>query len=333
MLTAVSGWSQDTLWVDLSGNSVEKAIAEGYRINRPNQEKTFTATYKNGKPYTGNILVYDSENYRKEIQNYVNGIQEGEQLTYDELNGQITRNALYNKGVLTQVSDFHNTKIISKTPYADGQINGEVLYYDTNGTEMARATYENDEPVNGQVITSENGVITSKKTYRNGEPIEQYTFVNGMLSSKVTELNESEELYQIETYHSNGKLKIRYTEKGDLLHGQVSYFNSDGKKEYEATLQNGNLTAGTLWIQPMFSLNKNNAKYVAIRKSRNKLVLLGINSNEKVSFEMTIRTSDRSNRTLSEIQALASYHLYPMPEDLDHIPEAYEPEDQNNEEP
>ncbi len=298
-----------------------------------NGKPMYTATYKNGKPYTGKVPVLDTENYRQEIQNYVNGEQEGEQLTYDQMEGKIVRKALYKKGVLILVTDFHNNKIISKTPYTDGQIHGDIHYYDSNGTEIASVTYENDTPINGTAIKFENGNITSKTSYRNGEPIEKYTFANGKLSSKVIALSDLEELYQIETYHSNGQLKLRYTEKGDLLHGKVSHFNSTGKQEYEATLKNGNLVEGTLWIQPIFSLHRNNTKYVTLRKSQDKLLLLGIDSDDKVSFETTIATSDKNNQALSEIQELTSYRLYPMPENLESIPDVYESENQNNEEP
>lgn len=278
---------------------------------------TYTATYKNGKPYNGKVVTNDGGEYNyKRIENYVNGFLDGEQLLYDEQAEELVRITVYIKEKLV-VSDFFNNSVISITPYVNGFAHGEAIYYDADGKETAKVTYENGEAIDGTEVRYENGIITSKIVYRNGEVIEKYTFTNNALSGKVILLDESEQRYQTETYHSDGKLKIHYTEKGALLDGKVLYINAAGKKEYEATMKDGAITNGTLWIEPIQSFNKTNPKYIKIEKNNNTIILTGIGKNGNVTFTKSIISGAKKNSVLSEIEELSSDQLYLAPEDMD----------------
>ena len=282
----------------------------------------YTTQYKDGAPYNGKVITTDGY-YSYQIDNYANGIKQGEQLTLDASTKEPISKSIYENGMLAETTTYKNGIIATKAQYVDDLINGDYIFYNSKGEEISRVTYKDDLPFNGQAIIEESENSTSKTTYQNGQLTEQSTFSGNILISKKTLLDAAALSYQTTVYYDNGKLKMNYSEKDGMLHGKVTYFNPKGKKEYEADITDGKLSSGTVWVTTYF-LNTS-SKYLKMTKSKNNMHIIGIGESDKPNFEMNLTMINPEDTVFSEIENIYLYTLYPGEYDRQNTDEAAPP--------
>ena len=241
-------------------------------------------SFDNSGKKTGKWTWYTSLNKIKETAFYKKGLLEGENIIYHK-NGKKYVNAFYkknslqgqyeyfnNKGALKQRKHFKannlhgvyksyfnvGEKIIEyNIPYKNGQVEGEVLEYYTNGDLYEKSFYVNGK-INGLKTTYHyNKKISSEINYINGKLNGSYKSYHS--NGKIHEVGQSVEGYYNgawKNYYSNGSLESEFTYKKGILDGLCKYYDRDGKLFYEYVYKKGEIIAYTFYNKDASILKK-----------------------------------------------------------------------------
>jgi uncharacterized protein len=275
-----------------------------------NKKLIYTTEYKNGNPYNGKVIVQDYY-AGKIIQNYEMGFQEGEQLHYEATTQKLLKKELFEKGVQQGTTEIYlNEKVSQKIPYLNGEIEGEVIYFDLNGDKASSLFYKANQPQNGTATeyydyTNEVGI----KIYANAEIIETQLLMHGVLREK--QILDGSNGYLTTNYYDNGKQKFSYNLKDGLLHGKISYYSDQGKKLYQAIVENGLLKDGELWLNTSsYYYYDIKADFYKLKINKSNTNLVGITLPSKVEFELDEKNSSKEGKSMI-LNFLSINSLYP----------------------
>jgi uncharacterized protein len=150
-----------------------------------------------------------------------------------------------------------NGTIKQSAHYNNGILNGELVSYNNSGTELARATYVENEPINGSVYTEEPHFYALTE-YDNGKPIRYSMFdnsANPLKAKIVSSLLVDKQTIQTDYYDQFGKLIGSLTGNSlddDASNGMVvEYYANPITVNSIAERQNG------AWISPRQHLYTN----------------------------------------------------------------------------
>jgi uncharacterized protein len=257
-----------------------------------NGKQIHKATYKNGSPYNGKIIKEDSYNYA--IENYENGSKNGEQFEYDLFTKNLQKKYLFENGTPKKVYYYNNNIITKEIPFENELMSGEAIFYDQNGNQIAKATYKDDQIISGTEIVSDNQGLENINIYKDGIVAETITKENGKITKTKKILDQNTQNYTIQHFFTSGKLKLKYDlNQNELLTGIVTSYNTAGKKEYEAKLQDGKLYSGTIHLNKTYAI-EGDSNYLKLTKTKNNLKIEGILPNKTAEFKI-IEESNNTN--------------------------------------
>ena len=187
--------------------------------------KTYNCTYKNGEPFDGNVVEFDSyESGISSLKSYKNGAQEGESINYtynyetsERVPSSIT---IYKNGKREGIQkEFKNDILISSIMYQNDLANGETKFYNLEGKLLSTAIYKDDEPFSGLVYEFDSDhQVTSTTPYSKGG-------INGEAK-----------------YFAGEAIDYTFTYKDNVIQKRVSYINGEAK--YTLTYQENEIFAG-----------------------------------------------------------------------------------------
>lgn len=216
-------------------NGVLEGVSEDYDVN---EKRIAKGIYKNEKPYSGSFRRGN------EVINYVDGIIEGEEISYNKniiVAKGINKNGMHWQGQF-KVSDdkifsYKNGKIEGKQTtyysaiyYFNGvksyhhilndEKEGESAYFNENGKEIAKGIYKNNQPWTG---TFYNDYFKTLEAYKEGQKhglCIQYDYNGKIVSQQEYENGKKSGLVKTEGYFSNKTCTCIY-KKGEPFTGEV----------------------------------------------------------------------------------------------------------------
>jgi len=234
-----------------NGQSVYNDLANG---------KSYTCATKDGMPYTGTQVEYNSYNFTiDKLIHYKEGKLDGEYITYeesayDEDNDNnttklrhIARKTNYLGGKKNGLDEeFSEDKLIKSASFKNDIQQGETKFYSKDGKLLSTVIYKDGIPMNGKVYSYDYKYISSVSTYKNGkqngetiiyndDQIESVqTFIDDQLTKKIA-YSDSKPTYTI-TYKDGDPFEgiemdddnLKEYKKGQLVK-ETTYTDSDHK--------------------------------------------------------------------------------------------------------
>jgi len=181
------------------------------------------------------------------------------------------------------------TKIISeKMNYKNGKLDGELIYYNEDGSVNRKCIFKNGIEWEGKIIYYSDGnpeYVEEEVILKNGKPHGQWIkyFEDGTISHK----GQYEDGKQIGTwlcYHENGKIGIKGEYDNGLMNGEHIYYKEDGEFWKQENYNNGEL------INKLFLMDINYLKHIESGEIKVQLMmtdkifgfLFRDNNNEKI---------------------------------------------------
>jgi uncharacterized protein len=247
------------------------------------EKPLFITIYKDGLPYSGKVLVVE-EYYSKKIDNYENGMKNGEQLIYEINNNNLTHKYIYEDNIQKRVF-FYTDNILTKEANIENDLmNGEAIFYDTSGNIISKAIYKDDVIFEGE--TSEIvGNLETRITYSNGNATNTINKTDGIVTRNSKLLDLDTLYYQLENFYPSGKLESIYKTKNAQIDGDVIFYNENGSKETEAKCELGKLISGKLKLNKPSNL-PSDSRYIYLSKTKKGFELIGYLDNKKPEFKV-----------------------------------------------
>lgn len=201
-------------------------------------------TYKNRLPWEG--ILYERNKRTQWI------LKEGKRNgAYKKMdyNGSIIEQGQFKddkeQGLFTYYT--YTNEVKKKEYYKDGKLNGLSSFYNKQGALIAQMEYENGIPKNGtRLMDNYSSYRSAKETYISGVITERV--LNDRKGKRVTSFENGIESGTTEYYGDSETIKLKYRLKNSVLNGEVIRFDEKGKQQHKATLVNGVIESGTLWI-------------------------------------------------------------------------------------
>ena len=127
---------------------------------------------------------------------------------------------------------------------------GDVVYYDFNGKAASRLTFLNNQPQNGSATRfyfSNRHYI--RTFYTNGKITKIQNAVNNYIQQE--EIIQENEIRLVTRFYPNSKVRFSYRTHKGYLDGTLRHYDEKGTLLYEAILNKGHFSSGTLWILNM----------------------------------------------------------------------------------
>ncbi|WP_430613706.1 hypothetical protein [Flavobacterium sp. JP2137] len=276
------------------------------------------ATYKDGKPFEGKTVIRD-EYASKIVTHYENGEKEGEEITYSIYSDEISTRNFYHLGKKVFTENYENNLVINRIPLENDRYNGEAIYFDSEGKEISRLTYKDDEPFEGTLISidGENSIRT--KTYKNGYIAESKMEVDGQLKYTRTLLDEDKQRYQVRSFSDTGLPRYDFKTLAENLDGEVLFYNEKGKIQNKARVQDGELISGTISLL-LQDYNYNYDSHIAVtKKGQNYKIKAYRNEGNSLMYESSIKVIDKKDavKPLPVVTPLTLESLYPHVSDFE----------------
>lgn len=250
-----------------------------------------TATYKNGVPYNGKVYLTDE--YQKTEVNFINGAKDGVETLYSIYDQEVTQKTYYEKGTRVKEEYFSNGLILKTCPYVDDQINGDVIFYDTEGDLLSTLTYVDGEPMDGESITADY-YRTTKEVYVDGIVVTTNYYNYEDYTPIMDQIRIGENAFERTVYNDAGEVNYQYELNEGKLNGSYKYF-VNGKVKYQAELHEGKLISGSIVITDLkhdaYSYGYSTPtsySIVTASKKETKVQKLDIETN-KVVFELSAK--------------------------------------------
>lgn len=278
-------------------------------------ELVSTVKYKNGAPIEG--TVYEDDDYSIVVSNYENGLKEGEEVTFSKYDPTtIVGRTVYHLGNKVFEETYEEGKVTSRIPFENDVYHGEAIFFDENGDELSRLTYQYGEPFEGTRITDLYTSILTQ-TYQEGILV-SVTDVNidGVLVYKKTKENEQSIISSVQVFNdADGSLVYSYEMYEDTnLHGTISYYEN-GKLLRQAKVNNGILESGTIALQfnnYVYNTEETNeASYYTLNKKKNKTQYQLFNETDELLMEYEIKSSKNSSMKTPLFIPFTPDQLYP----------------------
>ena len=145
-------------------------------------------------------------------------------------------------------------KIISKTSYKNGKLDGPFEIYNDTGKVMSKGNYQNGMMTGTWIYYQDNGTLNTVCNYKDGKYDGKTTkyFKNGKPENEINYSNNAKD-YSFIYYYENGNKqytgayknekmfgeRVCYTEDGKLANGLFTEYNEDGILIRECTCING----------------------------------------------------------------------------------------------
>jgi uncharacterized protein len=248
-----------------------------------NGKPLYKTTYKDGLPYSGKVLVVE-EYYTKKIDNYENGMKNGEQLIYEINNNNLTHKYIYEDNIQKRVF-FYTDNILTKEANIENDLmNGEAIFYDATGNIISKAIYKDDVIFDGE--TSEtSGNQETRIIYASGNATNTIIKTDGIVTRNSKLLDLDTLYYQVENFYPSGKLESIYKTKNAQIDGDVIFYNENGSKETEAKCELGKLISGKLKLNKPSNL-PSDSRYMYLSKTKKGFELIGYLDNKKPEFKV-----------------------------------------------
>lgn len=241
-----------------------------YDISTP---KTYKCSYKNGEPFEGTVVEFDSYNNGiTDLKNYKNGALEGESIVY-EYNYDLAKNipvtiSNYRNGLQEGIQkEFKNDTLISSKMFQNGLQNGETKFYNAQGQLLSTATYKKGDPFNGvvyefdyqqqptSIIPYINGAINGEAKYYNDNVLDYVlNYTAGVITKRVSYLDgvakytmnyKENEKYDGQEFESD--ILTEYKNGKEL--GSTEYSNSQLAQIIKKRIVNGDSILETVYYQ------------------------------------------------------------------------------------
>ncbi len=253
-------------------------------------------TYKDGKPFEGKTIVRD-EYSSKIVTNYENGEKEGEEVTYSIYLDDITTRDFYHLGKQLFTEKYENNIVVSRIPMENGIYHGEAIYFDPEGQEISRLTYNDGEPYEGVLIVDFGSESYETSTYKDGVVVESKTASEGQVRLVRTLLNKEELLYHVQNFNADGVLRYDFKMRDENLDGEVIFYNEKGKIQNKAEVKNGRLISGTISLA-VHDGNYETSNHILVTKKAQKYTTkVFSDENKTLLYESTIKIIDKGEST------------------------------------
>lgn len=158
---------------DLNGYTVtplkgtNASIAEKFDANGKKIESGYVI---NGNK-SGQWTQYEADGKIKFIVNYIDGLKNGDELTFNS-RGQIEGRTSYKNNVLDGIyGTYKNGRPTQEVSYKDGQFDGPTRKYFTNGKLQQEIFFKNGKQHGTYKYFDEEGNVTLEYEYKNGEKV------------------------------------------------------------------------------------------------------------------------------------------------------------------
>jgi len=172
--------------------------------------------YKNDK-ISGEWKVYYSHNNICSIQNYTEGILNGDSTEFYET-GEKRLESFYVFGKLTNdwIHFYESGAIREKTTYKNNKIHGDYISFHENRAEWQKTKYENGKIVGQYLEFFPNGVLNAEGNYHNGRKTGEWTF-----------------------HYDDGDVQSISNYEDNKRNGLTTNYHRDSKKSSEGEYKNG----------------------------------------------------------------------------------------------
>ncbi len=288
-----------------------------------NEEILAQATYKDGKPWQGDII--SGGVYQYKIIPYVNGIKEGEQIEYMStidkglvmLNKKQYKNGQAN-GAFYLYRENGNIKKLEH--YKDGKLDGEMIAYNEDGSERNKLIYKNGAAYEGLYVKFKKGYgdkpdITNKAYYKSGTLVKE---------ERLKEQDGTEQLVREIFYKGNTLTGVEYNTSGQKIiaynitdvgnkTGEIIYYDEEEAQEEKGILRNGRPVEGVFYLGNFYGKynlipEDDQIKSVKLEIQEDNTVLSALDANNRETFLIKESNDLKESYLLKEITE--SYYFY-----------------------
>jgi len=266
-------------------------------------------SFKNQKPWSG--TAFDAKDRKKYT------LKEGKR------NGPYQKMD-YNYTTVLEEGQFENDKeqgrfnyydyaenLIRTENFTNGQLDGETIYYNLDGSILTKLSYENGKPVEGTKISKPiYGKNLDRETYKAGVLLERISETEN--GKRVTTFENGKEKKTIAYYPDSDKKRLTYMLENGSLNGLVVNYDLEGKEKYKATIENGKLIEGTLYLKG--DSVKGRPSYIIVNREKETLTVKFIGKDDKVLFAAEEKLAFGTNTVF--MQSLNVYMDYLGPNNL-----------------
>lgn len=141
----------------------------------------------------------------------------------------------------------YNANLVRTDNFTNGELDGETIYYDTEGSVLAKLHYKNGKPIDGiKISKAYAGNEPTKETYEDGVLVERVSTAE--TGKRVTKYEEGQEKETTAYYPDSDKKRLSYSVENGYLEGTVIHYDTSGSEKHRATIEKGKLKEGTVYL-------------------------------------------------------------------------------------